>query len=70
MTPDEIAQEMIRQGRAAGMNDQQIQAMIDQSGTHFDLKPWDWQLYSQKVRKARYFYDNTHLAGSLTGIAS
>jgi peptidyl-dipeptidase Dcp len=39
----------------------QIQAMIDQSGTHFDLKPWDWELYSEKVRKAQYDLDDSQL---------
>ncbi len=39
----------------------QIQAMIDQSGTHFDLKPWDWAMYSEKVRKAKYDLDQSEL---------
>ena len=38
-----------------------IQAMIDQSGEHFDLKPWDWELYSEKVRKAEYDLDESEL---------
>jgi peptidyl-dipeptidase Dcp len=32
----------------------QIQAMIDKSGPHFDLKPWDWKRYSEMVRKEKY----------------
>jgi len=32
----------------------QIQAMIDKSGAHFDLKPWDWERYSEMVRKDKY----------------
>jgi len=39
----------------------QIQAMIDSSGTHFDLKPWDWSMYSEKVRKAKYDLDQSEL---------
>ncbi len=39
----------------------QIQAMIDSSGTHFDLKPWDWEMYSEKVRKAKYDLDQNEL---------
>ena len=39
----------------------QIQAMIDSSGTHFDLKPWDWEMYSEKVRKAKYDLDQSEL---------
>ncbi len=39
----------------------QIQAMIDGSGQHFDLKPWDWSMYSEKVRKAKYDLDQSEL---------
>ncbi|HET7663934.1 MAG TPA: peptidyl-dipeptidase Dcp [Rhodanobacteraceae bacterium] len=31
-----------------------IQAQIDKSGKHFKLKPWDWEYYAQKVKKAKY----------------
>ena len=38
-----------------------IQAMIDKSGKHFDLQPWDWNLYAEKVRKAQYDLDQNQL---------
>ncbi len=38
-----------------------IQALIDKSGTHFALEPWDWLLYSEQVRKARYDLDESQL---------
>jgi peptidyl-dipeptidase Dcp len=43
-----------------------IQAAIDKDGVdkksgHFDLKPWDWQRYAEKVRKARYDLDEDAL---------
>ncbi len=38
-----------------------IQQAIDKDGPHFDLKPWDWQRYSEKVRKARYDLDENAL---------
>jgi len=38
-----------------------IQAAIDKDGKHFDLKPWDWQRYAEKVRKARYDLDEDTL---------
>jgi len=38
-----------------------IQAAIDASGTHFDLKPWDWEHYSEQVRKARYDVDEKQI---------
>jgi peptidyl-dipeptidase Dcp len=39
----------------------QIQAMIDSTGQHFDLKPWDWEMYSEKVRKAKFDLDQSEL---------
>ncbi len=39
----------------------QIQAAIDKDGAHFDLKPWDWERYAEKVRKAKYDLDETQL---------
>ncbi len=39
----------------------QIQAAIDKDGQHFQLKPWDWEMYSEKVRKARYDLDQNQL---------
>ena len=38
-----------------------IQAAIDKDGKHFDLKPWDWQRYAEKVRKERYDVDEDTL---------
>jgi peptidyl-dipeptidase Dcp len=45
----------------AGEEAKQIQASIDQSGEHFELKPWDWPLYAEKVRKAEYGLDEREL---------
>jgi peptidyl-dipeptidase Dcp len=38
-----------------------IQDAIGKDGQHFDLKPWDWQRYAEKVRKARYDLDDAAL---------
>ena len=38
-----------------------IQAAIDADGKHFDLKPWDWERYAEKVRKAQYDLDDDQL---------
>jgi peptidyl-dipeptidase Dcp len=38
-----------------------IQAAIDKDGTHFDLKPWDWERYAEQVRKERYDLDEDQL---------
>ncbi|HEX3700958.1 MAG TPA: M3 family metallopeptidase, partial [Phenylobacterium sp.] len=32
----------------------EIQAAIEAGGEHFQLKPWDWERYSERVRKAKY----------------
>ena len=45
----------------AGEEARLIQAAIDKDGRHFDLKPWDWQRYSEKVRKERYDLDEAAL---------
>lgn len=42
-----------RQGREAA----DIQAVIDSEHGGFKLAPWDWPLYTEKVRKAKYDFD-------------
>jgi peptidyl-dipeptidase Dcp len=56
-----IAQLVPATGAKAADEGKQIQAMIDKSGKHFDLKPWDWEMYSEKVRKAKYDLDQSEL---------
>jgi peptidyl-dipeptidase Dcp len=38
-----------------------IQAQIDKDGGHFKLEPWDWQLYAEQVRKAKYDLDESQI---------
>ena len=38
-----------------------MQAIIDQEKGGFKLEPWDWDFYSEKVRKARYSFDDSQL---------
>lgn len=38
-----------------------MQAIIDQEKGGFPLAPWDWDFYSEKVRKARYAFDESQL---------
>lgn len=38
-----------------------IQAVIGKDGGHFKLEPWDWELYSEQVRKARYDLDESEI---------
>lgn len=38
-----------------------IQAAIKASGQEFKLEPWDWRYYSERVKKARYDFDEEAL---------
>ncbi len=38
-----------------------MQALIDQQGGDFQLQPWDWQYYSEQVRKAKYDLDESQI---------
>ena len=38
-----------------------LQALIDAEGLDFKLAPWDWAYYTEKVRQARYDFDESQL---------
>ena len=38
-----------------------MQAVIDQQGGGFPLASWDWDFYSEQVRKAKYAFDESQL---------
>lgn len=38
-----------------------IQDMIKQSGGTYELQPWDWEFYAEKVRKAKYDLDENEV---------
>ena len=38
-----------------------MQAVIDQQNGGFQLASWDWDFYSEQVRKARYAFDESQL---------
>jgi peptidyl-dipeptidase Dcp len=38
-----------------------IQAAINASGQKFELQPWDWDFYAEKVRKAKYDLDENQI---------
>jgi peptidyl-dipeptidase Dcp len=38
-----------------------MQALIDKQGGGFKLAPWDWQYYSEQVRKAKYALDESQI---------
>jgi peptidyl-dipeptidase Dcp len=38
-----------------------LQAMIDAEGDAFELEPWDWAYFAEKVRRAEFAYDESEL---------
>jgi peptidyl-dipeptidase Dcp len=38
-----------------------IQALIDQQNGGFKLEPWDWNIYAEQVRKAKYDLDESQI---------
>jgi peptidyl-dipeptidase Dcp len=64
-TPDKIEKFLGQLSPAAGKKSEdeakEIQDAINKSGGRFDLKPWDWQRYSEMVRKAKYDLDDNAL---------
>jgi peptidyl-dipeptidase Dcp len=40
---------------------QNIQQVINKDGQHFQLEPWDWNLYAEQVRKAQYDLDENEV---------
>jgi peptidyl-dipeptidase Dcp len=38
-----------------------LQAIIDAEGGDFELAPWDWAYYTEKVRQAEYAFDESQL---------
>ena len=51
-----IAPAAVRNARAEGAD---IQAMIRESGESFELASWDWDFYTEKVRKAKHNIDSS-----------
>ncbi len=45
----------------AGAERDAMQAMIDAEGGDFKLQSWDWWYYAEKVKKARYDFDDSVL---------
>jgi peptidyl-dipeptidase Dcp len=64
-TPDKVEKflgQLVGPARAKAADEARlIQAAMDKDGKHFDLKPWDWQRYAERVRKERYDLDENAL---------
>ena len=53
-----IAPAALKNARAEGAD---LQKMIEKSGESFTLESWDWDFYTEKVRKEKYELDTTLL---------
>ena len=53
-----IAPAAVRNARSEGS---EIQAMIKDSGENFEIASWDWDFYTEKVRKAKHDIDSSAL---------
>jgi peptidyl-dipeptidase Dcp len=53
-----IAPAAVRNARSEGS---EIQAMIKNSGEDFEIASWDWDFYTEKVRKAKHDIDSSAL---------
>ena len=64
-TPDAVLKFMDQMVPAtvakAGNEAKALQALIDKDGKHFKLEPWDWEYYSEKLRKAKYDLDENEI---------
>ena len=47
--------------RNARREAEDLQALIDAEGGGFELAAWDWDFYAEKVRSARYAFDDAEL---------
>ncbi len=54
----ELAPPAVANARKEG---EDIQAVIDRENGGFKLAPWDWDFYSEKVRRERYAFDQAEL---------
>ncbi len=64
-TTEAVNERLATLAPAAVKNAQQeaadLQAMIDDEGGDFELAPWDWKYYTEKVRQDRYNFDESQL---------
>lgn len=64
-TPDAVEQFLKRLVPATAAEERReaadVQGVIDESGGHFQLRPWDWDHYAEQIRKTRYDLDQDQL---------
>ncbi|MBD3374483.1 peptidase M3 [candidate division KSB1 bacterium] len=47
--------------KRAHMEAKDLQALIDKEGHSFQLQPWDWWFYAEKLKKSKYNLDDAEL---------
>ena len=64
-TPQAVQQfmaQLIEPTNAAAESEaKSLQQMVDKDGQHFDLAPYDWQLYAEQLRKSKYNLDENEV---------
>ena len=61
-TVDDFFAELVPSTVAAAKSEaEELQKMIDSEGGDFELKPWDWTYYAEKVRAAKYDLDENQI---------
>lgn len=55
---ERVAPAAVRNAKAEAAD---MQKIIDAEGGGFELAPWDWAFYAEKVRKARYDFDASQM---------
>lgn len=59
---DDFFAQLVPAARAkAELEAKDIQALIDQQQGGFSVEPWDWNFYSEQVRKAKYDLDESEI---------
>jgi len=65
LTPDAVNERLATLALPAVANAKReaadLQAMIDAEGGDFELASWDWDFYTEKLRKDRYDFDESQL---------
>ncbi len=61
-TARHLLEQVWKPARARALEERDaLQALITEEGGNFQLEPWDWRYYAEKLRKARYDLDEAEI---------